>query len=52
MIIRLLTVAIALGAANFIYQAVMQAPDWSAAFERTFFQATALLVAWIVLSVR
>lgn len=52
MTVRLLAVAVSLGASNFIYQAVMASPNWAAAFERTFFQATALLVAWVVLAVR
>lgn len=42
---RLLGVLIAMVAANYLWQSLNH-HDWSTAFERSFFQAIALLCAW------
>ncbi len=42
----LLAVGTSLG--NFCWQAMQQEPVWLVAFERSFFQVGALLVAWFV----
>lgn len=41
-----LVIGVALGISNFGYQ-FFGTQDWSCATERTYFQASALLVAWI-----
>lgn len=46
--VALLTLA-ALSAGNFFYQGVLaDAPNWKLAIERSWFQATALFVAWLI----
>ena len=38
---------VGLAAANFVYQAITDC-DWNTAVERTWFQGTAILVAWLL----
>jgi hypothetical protein len=40
-------VAIGMTVANYVYQAALGPGDWSVAFERSFFQCTALLCVWL-----
>ena len=45
---KTLVVLFALALSNFGYQLVAQDPNWLSAFERTWFQGTALLVYYLL----
>lgn len=44
---KALLVAVGLGLSNFAYQYFMQEPNFAVAFERTWFQANALLTYYL-----
>jgi len=49
MTVKILCCAFGLIAANYLFQA-LNTHDWAAAHERSFFQAMALLAAWLSLA--
>jgi hypothetical protein len=43
----LIALAAALVVSNYLYQSITGMHDWGAAFERSYFQLWALLLAWV-----
>lgn len=45
----LFTLAVSLTVSNFLWQIITRDHDWGTAVERSYFQACALLIAWMAL---